>query len=201
MMGVMVGPRAVWVLFLPFAAAGWIGAHAAAYMIVAPHDGHRSRLLAESGHGYLGAVPVVLACAITLAVAGLVLAILEGLRGGSRVHVPVWPLVVVPPLGFAVQEHLERLIELGAFPLGAALEPTFVVGVALQLPLAIAALVLARALLALGHLIGLRLAARRSARRPAPPRSSRVPAWTRPRLLRPLATGHGQRAPPAPGAS
>ena len=197
-MTVMGGRGIVWMLSLPLAAAGWLGAHSAAYVLVAPDPDHRAELLSDSGHGYLGAAPVFLACAITLVLAGLALAILDGLRGGSRARVHVWPVALLPPLGFAVQEHLERLIELNTLPFGAALEPTFIVGMALQLPFALAAVALARAVLALGYLIGSALAAPRSPRPPAHPRSWRLPAWLAPKPVRPLAAGHGERAPPGP---
>ena len=198
-MTVMGGRGIVWMLSLPLAAAGWIGAHSVAYALVVPDPDHRAELLSDSGHGYLGAAPLILACAITLIVAGLALAILDGLRGGPRARVPVWPVALVPPLGFAVQEHLERLIELNAFPFGAVLEPTFLVGMALQLPFALAAVTVARVVLALGHLMGRALAARRSARTRAHPRSWRLPDWLGPKHVRPLAAGHGERAPPDPG--
>jgi hypothetical protein len=198
-MTVMGGRGIVWMLSLPLAAAGWFGAHSVAYVLVVPDAHHRAELLSDSGHGYLGATPLILSCAVTLVVAGLALAILDGLRGGPRARVPVWPVALLPPLGFAVQEHLERLIELNAFPFGAVLEPTFLVGMALQLPFALAAATLARAVLALGYLIGRALAARRSARPRAHPRSWRLPDWLRPTPVRPLAAGHGERAPPKLG--
>ena len=200
-MTVMGGRGIVWMLSLPLAAAGWIGAHSVAYALVVPDPDHRAELLSDSGHGYLGAAPLILACAITLIVAGLALAILDGLRGGPRARVPVWPVALVPPLGFAVQEHLERLIELNAFPSGAALEPTFLVGMALQLPFAVAGVTLARTVLALGYRIGRAFAARRAARPRAHPRSWRLPDWLGPKPLRPLAAGHGERAPPDRGSA
>lgn len=201
-MDVIVGRGVVWMSLLPLAAVGWLSAHAGAYLLVAPDPEQRSQLLSGSGHGYLVAAPLIVACAITLVVAALALAILDGLRGAYRARVAAWPAALVPPLGFAAQEHLERLIELNAFPFGVVLEPVFLVGLALQLPLALAAVMLARALLALGHLIGRALAARRrSARRRAHPGSWRLPAWLGPKPVRPLATGHGERAPPALSAT
>jgi hypothetical protein len=196
-MTVMGGRGLVWMLSLPLAVAGWLGAHSVAYVLVVPDPDHRAELLSDAGHGYLGAAPLLLACAITLVLAGLALAILDGLRGGSRARVPVWPVALLPPLGFAVQEHLERLIELNAFPFEAVLEPTFIVGMALQLPFALAAVTLARAVLALGYLIGRAFAVRRS-RPPAHPTDQRLPAWLGPKPVRPLAAGHCERAPPAP---
>jgi hypothetical protein len=192
----MRGRGVVWLPSLPLAAVGWLAAHSVAYLIVAPDHDQRAQLLSDSGHGYLGLAPVIVGCAITLVVAGLALAIHDGLRGGSWARIPVWPVALVPPLGFIVQEHLERLIELNAFPFGAVLEPTFLVGLALQVPFALVAVTLARVVLALGHRIGRTFAARRSARPRAQPRSWRLPAWLGLRPVGPLATGHRERAPP-----
>lgn len=186
----------MWLPSLPLAAVGWLAAHSVAYLIVAPDQDQRSQLLSHSGHDYLGLAPVIVACAVTLVVAGLALAIHDGLRGGPRARISVWPVALVPPLGFVVQEHLERLIELNAFPFGAVLEPTFLVGLALQVPFALAAVMLARVVLALGHRIGRTFAARRSARPRAHPRSWRLPVWLGPRPVGPVAAGHGERAPP-----
>lgn len=197
-MSVMGGRGVVWLLFPPFAAAGWLGAHAVAYRLVAPDDHHRNELLAESGHGYLGAAPLVLACAVTLVVAGLAMAIHDGFHGRRHTRIPIWPLALVPLLGFAVQEHVERLIELGAFPTGAALEPTFLVGMALQLPIAALACLAARAMLVFGRAVGRRVAApavlRLRARNVDVQLFPREPAVSRGSIL---AGGHGQRAPPS----
>jgi hypothetical protein len=195
-MSVMRGRGVVWLPSLPLAAVGWLAAHSVAYLIVAPDHDQRAQLLSDSGHGYLGLAPVLVACTITLVVAGLALAIHDGLRGGSRARMPVWPVALVPPLGFIAQEHLERLIELNAFPFGAVLEPTFLVGLALQVPFALVAVTLARVVLALGHRIGRTFAARRSARPRGHPRSWRLPAWLGLRPVGPLAAGHRERAPP-----
>jgi hypothetical protein len=194
----MARRRGVWLLSLTLAAVGWLTAHSLAYVFVAPEAEHRSDLHAEAGHGYLGAAPVLVACALTLLLAGVAMAIHEGVRGAPRAQVGIWPLALVPPLGFAVQEHLERLIELNAFPFGAALEPTFLVGMALQLPFAIAALALARRLLVLGHAAGARIAARRSWLPRAGAVAQWVRAWPGPQPPRRsiLSTGHGERAPP-----
>lgn len=194
----MGGRRFVWLLSLPLAAVGWLGAHSLAYVLVAPDADEHAQLLSETGHGYLASAPVLVACAITLLFAGVALAIHDGLHGAERASVPVWPVALLPPLGFAVQEYLERLFELNAFQLGTALEPTFLVGTALQLPFAVGALALARAVLALGHALGRGLAVRRLPRPSACSLPPFVESWFEPELARPpiLATGHGERAPP-----
>jgi hypothetical protein len=194
----MARRRFAWLLSLPLAAIGWIAGHSLAYMVVAPHGAHREQLLSETGHGYLGAAPLLVACAITVLLAGLALAIGDGVCGRARTRVAVWPIALVPPLGFAVQEHLERVIELNALPLGVALEPTFLVGMALQLPLAAVALLVAQAVLAFGHALGRRVAVGRALRPPSRGLQPLLPAPPEPVLTRPpmLAGGHGQRAPP-----
>jgi hypothetical protein len=95
---------------------------------------------------------------------------------------------------------MERLIELNELPLGTVLEPVFLVGLALQLPVAVVVLTLTRGVLAFGYAFGHALGAARAPRSRncsvAPP----LPARWAPELVRPpvLATGHSGRAPPAP---
>jgi hypothetical protein len=199
----MARRRFALLLSLPLASIGWIAGHSLAYVLVAPHGAHREQLLSDTGHGYLGLAPLLVACAITVLIAGIVLAIGDGVRGRARAPVAVWPVALVPPLGFAVQEHLERVIELNALPPAVILEPTFVVGMALQLPLAAGALLLAHAVLACGHALGRRVAPGRA---PQPPVRRPLPlvlAHPQPELTRSpiLADGHGQRAPPDPAVA
>ena len=195
-----MGRRFMWSLSLPLAAIGWLGGHSLAYVFVEPHGAHREELLAETGHSYLQGAPIIIACALTVILTGLVLAIHDGVRGRARAHVRVWPLSLLPPVGYAAQEHLERLIELNEFPVGVVLEPTFLVGIALQVPLGAAAFLIARAVLAFGHALGRRVAIGPAPRPCAwvPPASVSVPPD--PVLARApiLAGGHGQRAPPSP---
>jgi hypothetical protein len=182
----MAGRPLVWLLSLPLAIGGWLAAHCLAYTLVAPHD----------HHGGLVAAPILIACAITALLAA---AIHDGVRRAAPARVPAWPVALLPPLGFTVQEHLERFIELNQLPLGTALEPVFLVGIALQLPVALVVLTLVRGVLAIGHALGRELCVARVPR----PRSCAVapplPAPPAPDLARPpiLATGHGGRAPPA----
>jgi hypothetical protein len=156
-------------------------------------------LHAASGHAYLGYTPAIVIWALTLVVAGLLLCVGDGLRGRRPSRPPTRLFVTLPPVGFVFQEHLERLIGTGAMPHDLMLEPTFLVGLGLQLPFALAALLLAHALHALGFGLG-RVLARRLALR-------RSLADIEPSLVRPpapatlftasvLALGHGPRAPP-----
>jgi hypothetical protein len=199
MMPDMGGRHAVWLLVLPLAAVGWLTAHSLGCLLVAPDAHDRAQLHAEAGHGYVFvAAPVVVACAGTLLLVGLALATSDGLRGRARSRLPGWPVALIPPVGFFVQEHIERWIAANEFPVDAALEPAFLAGLALQLPFALAALLVARTVLTLGHQLGRALAAPRPPRPRADAIAPNPLARLEPELARPpiLATGHGERGPP-----
>jgi hypothetical protein len=200
----MRGNRAAWLIPLPLAVASWLGAHCLAYWVVSPNGTEQMGLHADHGHAYLGYSPAIAVWGLALLVAGLVLCVGDGLRGHRPSRPPVRLFVLVPPIGFAVQEHLERLIATGGIPHDLVLEPTFIAGIALQLPFALAALLVAHALNAIGFGIGRALARRLGVGGHvpgAPPSLVRVPRW--PTLLTPsvLAVGHGPRAPPTGSGS
>jgi hypothetical protein len=159
---------APWLVSVPFMAAGCLAAHALAYHLVSNP---------QERHGYLAFAPLFLGVLGGLAIVGAV-------RRG-RSHSPVL-FALLPPLAFVLQEHAERLQLV-------ATEPAFLVGLALQLPFALAALVAARAFLSLADLVAEAFSAsphvRRARALPAPavafaaprarlvsgPRSSRAP--------------------------
>jgi hypothetical protein len=159
-------------------------------------------LHAERGHSYLGYAPAIGVWGLAL-VLGLVLWVGEGLRGRRPSAPPLRLFALLPPVGFAVQEHLERLIGTGGIPHDLVLEPTFLVGLALQLPFAVVALLLAHALHALGFGLGRVLARELIIRQPircAPRALLRLPAAATLVALPVLAPGHGPRAPPLAGS-
>jgi hypothetical protein len=160
---------APWLVSIPFMAAGCLAAHALAYHLISPP---RER------HGYLAYAPLVLGLLGAVAVAGVV-------RRGRTAS----PLVfaALPPLAFTVQEHAERLQLV-------ATEPAFLVGLLLQLPFALAALVTARAFLGLADLV-IDVITRRPAARRAPLVPRPVASFHAPRLS-PLAAARSSRAPP-----
>jgi hypothetical protein len=183
--------RAAYAVTTPLLAAGWLCAHALGYRLTISDSHERAHALAASGHGYLAVWPVLIALGVAAGLAGLALV---ALRGHPR-QAP-WLLALLPAAGFAVQEHLERLISDGGLPIDAALEPSFLTGLLLQAPFALAALLLARALLAGADALGQRLLAappvprfRRPSRRA--PRSAFLPR------LAPLVLGRSERGPPA----
>jgi hypothetical protein len=187
------GQRHAWLLSLGLLAGGVLAAHAFAYRLAVPETDRRHHVLEATGHGYLDEAPLASLC-VTLVVVGFVGRMLAGAR--SSAHPPAWLFALAPPFGFALQEHLERLIHQGAFPFGAVAEPTFLIGLVLQLPFALVALLAATALLAAAATIAERLGDL--------PRPRVLPAnalEASPRLVpapggRPLVGARGQRAPP-----
>lgn len=184
-----------WLLSLPLTVLGAVLAHATAYRLVEPASGERAELLAETGHAYLALWPLLITAAVTVAVAGFLFCAFEGARGRGNANVPSWPLPVLPVAAFAVQEHLERLLHDGAFPSVLVVEPVFLVGLLLQLPFALAALVATRALGSAAYALGEALAAARPYRLTAPAVTPPVAAVAVPRL-RPLAACAAGRGPP-----
>jgi hypothetical protein len=120
----------VWLVVSPVMAAGVLVAHSLAYRLTGTPT--------DSFHAYLGHAPQVL---LLLAVAGVVVAALGGPRSAPRAH--VFPVVALAT--FVVQEHVERVVH-GGVPL-LLTSPAFLVGLALQIPVALVAWGLARWLL------------------------------------------------------
>lgn len=186
-------------LLVPLLAGGWLAAHDLAYRLVAPGTHERHDLLAQSGHGYLHWAQLAIALSLALALVGIALAARQTGAGSGESRSPAPRLALLPLLGFFLQEHLERLVQSGGFPLDVVLEPTFVVGVLLQLPLSLLAYLLARLLLGAAESLGLVLAAA-SRRRFVPARL--LLGWAveqadlSPRPA--LALGYSERGPPLP---
>jgi hypothetical protein len=186
-------------LLVPLLAGGWLAAHELAYRLVAPGTHERHELLARSGHGYLHWVQLATALCVALVFVGIALAARQAGTGCGGTRSPAHRLALLPPLGFFLQEHLERLVHSGGFPVNTVLEPTFLVGLLLQLPLALLAYFLARLLLDAAESLGLALSAS-SRRRFVSARVllgwavGQVDASPRPVL----ALGYSERGPPLP---
>ena len=198
----MIRRTGAWAIAVPLAVASWLGAHCFAYLLVSSGAEHHMGVHAEHGHAWLGYTPALAVWGVALVLAGVVLCLADGLRGRRPSRPPVRLFAFLPPIGFTLQEHAERLIGSGAVPYDLVLEPTFLVGFALQLPFALAALLLTRALYAIGFGLGRVLADNLALRRPlryAAPALLQLPESAT--LVSPsvLALGHGQRAPPATG--
>jgi hypothetical protein len=198
----VTGSPRTWLIALPVAAGSWLSAHCLAYVLVPPAGTEHMHHHVEPGHSYFGSAPVLIATGVTLLAAGLILCLRDGMRGAAASsRQPTALFALLPPLGFSVQEHLEQLIVTGSLPHDLAAEPTFLTGLALQLPFAVVALMLTRALYSLGHGLGRLLADAL----PAARLTGRLPVWPvrfRARAfliaLPPLGPAHGPRAPPMP---
>lgn len=127
---------------IPVAAAGSLLAHQVAYSLRSSSESAQARLLATTGHGYLRHVSLFLGVLAAVAIVGLVREAVVHWRGvGGRAR--LWPIALVSPLAYIVQEHLERLLHGDGFPWHLATRPSFLLGVALQIPFALLALGLA----------------------------------------------------------
>ena len=120
-----------WGLVTPVAAAGILVAHALAYRLTGTAPG--------AVHGYLEHGPQVLAILATIGLVGL------AFQERSRERRSPWAFAVVAPLGFVAQEHVERLVHTGDLP-WLLTTPTFLLGLALQVPIALLCVLAARRL-------------------------------------------------------
>jgi hypothetical protein len=188
---------AVWLLSVPLMIAGSELAHALAFRIVYPNAHARLRELLATGHGYTSYLPLFLAVgtALELVALGTVIAGGSGRRG--RDTVPPWAFALLPLLGFTFQEFLERLFVGAGFPWWMVLQPTFRIGLLLQLPVSLVVFLVARLLLRAADRVGTAL--RRVLH--GPPRvAGERPDWTAapvsPLRVAALAAGHAGRGPP-----
>jgi len=145
-----------WALTLPLVLLGTQAAHALAYDLVYP-EAH-GRILRATGHGYLSWLPLALALAGAVALAALCVAAADAARGRPARALPAWAFALLPPATFAIQEVLELSLHTGSFNVHALVAPTFLPGLLLQLPLALAAYVAARFLLGTAERLGRALA-------------------------------------------
>jgi hypothetical protein len=151
-----------WALTLPFVLLGTQAAHALAYELVYPQA--HSRILLATGHGYLTYLPLALALAGAVALAALCVAAVDAARGRPARKLPAWAFALLPPAMFVAQEVLELSLHTGTLGWRALLAPTFLPGLALQLPVALAAYLAARLLLHTAEQVGSALARPRATR-------------------------------------
>jgi hypothetical protein len=194
-----IGGRLVWPASLSVCVAGWLIAHSLAYRLVASVGEGDGALVEHSGHGQLAFSPYVMAVSVAVLVLALSGAVVAGVARRARAGVPLAPFVLLPLVDFACHAGLEWLQHGGGVSFAAALEPVFGLGLALQLPLALAALLLVRAALAWAEGLGRGLTPRwcprpRASAAPAPLR--RLVASEHRPILPALASGCSERGPP-----
>ena len=187
--------RSAWLLSLGLTVAAGTSAHTIAYRLAAP-SGHHQHSLQRTGHDYLAHWRLCLALCLAVLLVALGGYAVEGIRERRRAAVPVWLFGLLPPLGFVLQEHLERLFHAGGVPYAAVVEPVFLVGLALQLPFALAAALAARLLLSAADALAQRLRAPASIVFSSPGLAWQPAVVIDASRGRVLALGHGQRAPP-----
>ncbi|MES1248807.1 MAG: hypothetical protein ABUS54_14160 [Actinomycetota bacterium] len=136
-----------WLVAVPAMLAGSQAAHALAYRIAFPDARVRVHVLALTGHGYLAQLPLALAIAGALGLVGLAGAAWDAARGRRVRELSPAAFALLPPLAFALQEILELSLHTGHLGWRAVAAPTFLPGLALQLPFAVLAYVAARLLL------------------------------------------------------
>lgn len=185
-----------WIVAASLALIGTLAGHSFAYRIAVPSTHEREHELAESGHGYLEHAASVLPA---LGAVCLVALVVGALWGRSRCARAPWPMAGLPLLLFAVQEHLERFAHHGEIPWAAALEPTFIVGLLIQLPVGILTWRLARLLLSVARRV-VAVVASAILRLSAPARRAGLilltPRAWRPRHGSALLSAAAGRAPP-----
>ena len=153
-----------WFVAVPLMLAGSQAGHALAYRFAYPDVPVRMQVLLATGHGYLRWLPLAFGIAASVVALSLLVAAVDAARGRGPRGLPAWAFALLPPLAFGVQEHLERLLHTGVFPWHEAGTPTFLPGLALQLPFALLAYAAARLLLHTAERAG------RAVARIAPPR-------------------------------
>lgn len=145
-------------LSIPVIAGASLAAHGLAYQLAFPDAHTREQALTESGHGYLRFTSGFFALCVALVLAYAIVHALRAARGQAQRPVPFWPYLVLPFALFTVQEHTERFVKTGVFPVDAVLARTFLVGLVLQLPVALIAYAIARVVVAVAREVGRLLA-------------------------------------------
>ena len=186
-----------WLVAVPLMLVGSEAAHALAYRFAYPELHVRMQVLLVTGHGYLRWLPLVLGAAAAVVALSLLVTAADAARGRAPRGLPAWAFALLPPIAFVVQEHLERLLHTGVFPWQEFGTPTFVPGLAFQLPFALLAYAAARLLLRTAERAG------RAVARVAPPRPRLAaivlaPPAAEPSLPRAalIARGLAKRGPP-----
>ena len=188
--------KGAWLLTAPLLAIGLFAGHEAGYRWAVPDPHQRQHLLEASGHGYSRFLPIVIAVAATLIAASLVSRVRTAIRGEhEQAAPPPWLLAVLPPVAFLVQEFLERWLSSGHVHAATLWEPAVLIGLQLQIPFAVLALIVARVLARAADALGRALAVE-----PVGARLAVAVTWTSldrsPAAARVGARGWSERGPP-----
>ena len=186
--------RLTWLSTAPLMLGGLVAGHALGYRLAFADAHARADALAQSGHSYFRFLPLALAVSLGVLLAGLAFQALAGFRGQPRRAATSPLIILLPTIAFVVQEVAERLLHTGHVPWTLPLQPAFLFALALQLPFALAALIVAFVLDSAARAVGRALSeAPRLVFQPFVPQPVRVAAVSR---TAGLARGYGERAPP-----
>jgi hypothetical protein len=105
-----------WLVAVPLMLAGSQVAHVFAYRIVYPETSVRLHALIETGHDYMSWLPLVLGVAGAVVVLSLAATAADATRGRGVRALPPSAFALLPVVGFAIQEYLERWLAWGFFP-------------------------------------------------------------------------------------
>jgi hypothetical protein len=187
------GERLAWLVTLPIAIVGCESAHAIANIVFgAPGDGRAE--LFQGGPG-AGALPLLVSLAVAAVAAGFAGRV-GGAWSASHTTAARLPFALLAPALYVVQEHVETVLHTGAVPLGTVVEPTFLPGLLMQIPFALAAYAVARALVRLADGVRALVAARRRTPRRSGALSPRRPVFGVPPRSEAHGWEHSGRAPP-----
>jgi len=184
---------------LPIAIIGCESAHAVANLLLGAADGDTGALFLSTGRDadLVTLVASLAAVSVVLGLAGRA----AGAWTTHRTAAARLPFALLAPAAFVVQEHIETLLHTGAAPLGTALHQTFLAGLLLQIPFALAGYAIARALVRLADgvraLIGRRRPVAHNGERPSQAR----PAHHTPLRSTAHSWAHSGRAPPRAAAA
>jgi len=189
-----VRQRLVWLISIPLALVGCEVAHTLTNALLGSPTGPGGELF-DAGAPAATIAPLLPAAAAAALLVALG-ARLSGRWTSSSRSISALPFACLAPMAFVLQEHLELLLHTGAVPLGTVTEPTFLPGLALQLPFALAAYLVARGLLRLAD--GVRALIERA--RPVVRLAAAGLVRPRPQAVRRRArrahSSHSGRAPP-----
>ncbi len=186
-----------WLVAVPLMIVGSQVAHVLAYRIAYPDATVRWHELMITGHDYMSYVPLALGVIAALQVVGLGAVVADAFRCGRPRPVPAWAFALLPPLGYALQEITERWVAGSSNVWLAVQEPTFRIGLLLQLPFALVAFVVAWLLLRVARSVGQALAPRRL-RLPRPSLVLRAAGRLDVQRAHLLTSGRTTRGPPLP---
>jgi hypothetical protein len=188
--------RTVWLLWLPLLLLSETFGHALVARMVEPGN-TRHRLVLRAAVDYREFAHVALGAVVVLTGAALARRALASFRRAEPQPLPGWRLAAIPALILLVEEHVERLAQDGEIGWLTAVEPAVLAGVALQIPVGLVAVWLARVLLRAADQIGWALARRSSSAARRIGASRPLFICTSSLRLRVLASRHAGRAPPA----